>query len=166
VNTLRAVVVLTVLAAVGCEKTNDLPRMHDEVLATRTAYQQRFDELARRAEALRQRTAALPPDALRDATGVFRHATGTIEEYRRNLQQVPTMAEAGVKSGDPGQLEKLIDSMRERFEHGMTEVTAELSAVESAIALAEQRQTAPRVPPPSAEPATTDDSQGSAAPIR
>lgn len=167
---------LALIAASGCEKANDVPRLKDEAMATMKDYQQRFDELAHRAEVIGQRGTALPPEALNsaDAQRLYRQAQGRLEEYLRNLQQAPNLVEAGVKSGSPEQLHKLIASLHERFEDGVVETTAQLSAVESWITAAEQRQRAPRVAPappaPEPVPPATGDAPpvppGSAAPVQ
>lgn len=176
VNYSHAFVSFTLLAwiaASGCGKTNDVPRLKDEALATARAYQQRFDELAHRAEVIGRRGNTLPPDTLNsaDAQRVYRQAQGKLEEYRRNLQQAPALVEAGVKSGSSEALHKLIDSWHERFEGGVIETTSELAAVEGWISSAEQRQGAARIAPapPASEPVTGDAAPaapGSAAPIR
>ena len=175
-NIFRAFVfflLFTLIAASGCEKTNDVPRLKDEALATAKDYQQRFDELAHRADVIGRRGNTLPPDTLNsaDAQRVYRQAQAKLEEYRRNLQQAPTLVEAGVKSGRPEELHKLIDSLHDRFEDGVVETTSQLAAVESWIAAAELRQGAPRIAPapPAPEPVTGDPAPadpGSAAPIR
>ncbi|HEX2686977.1 MAG TPA: hypothetical protein VHN14_10185, partial [Kofleriaceae bacterium] len=55
VNNFRAsvfVFLIALSAASGCEKTNDVPRLADEALVMAKSYQERFDDLARRAEAI------------------------------------------------------------------------------------------------------------------
>lgn len=166
-------ILLALIAASGCDKTNDVPHLKDEALATAKDYQQRFDELAHRAEAIGRRGSTLPPDTLNSAGAqrVYRQAQGKLEEYRRNVQQAPALVEAGVKSGSPEELHKLIASWHERFEGGVVETTSALTAVESWIASTEQRQGAPQIAPapPAPEPVTGDAppaEPGSAAPIR
>jgi hypothetical protein len=172
VNSLRGAVLVTLLAllvASGCEKPNDLPRLQDEAVATAKIYQQSLDELAHRAAVLGPRVAALPadaPDAAR-ARQIYQQALSTIEERRRELQQqLPLGVQAGMKSGNPDEIARLIDRTREGQERAVTEATAELSAVESWIAIAEQRQIAPRAAaaPSAREP--DDRPSGSQAPIR
>ena len=152
------VVLFALLVASGCEKPNDLPRLQDEAVATAKVYQQRLDELALRATALGPRVVALPsdmPDTTR-ARQLYQQALSTIEAHRRELQQeLPLGVQAGMKSGNPLELIQLIDRIRENQEHGATEATAELSAVESWVAIAEQRQYAPRSA--AAAPPATDD---------
>jgi len=166
VNNFRAFVLfplLALIAASGCEKTNDVPRLRDEVLATIKNYQQRVDELQHRADEIARRANTLPPDALNsaDAQRVFRKALGKLAEARRDLQQTQSSATSNRRE----ELDKLMDSLRERLEDEVVETTSELAAVESWVATVELRQGAPRTPP-----AATDDAppvpSGSADPIR
>jgi hypothetical protein len=169
VNHFRAFVLLSLLAlsaAPGCEKTNDIPRLHDEALVMAKGYQQRFDELAHRVE-------TIDPSRLTtsEVQRVYQQAKSTIERYRNDVRQVPTQAEAGVKNGNPDELRKLIDERREQFEGGVIEATSELSAVESWIAMAERLHGARRITPepPDSEPDTDDSAPaapGSDAPTR
>jgi hypothetical protein len=167
VKPLRVLVLLFVplagLLAVGCEKPNDLPRLQDEAVATAKIFQHRLDELSHRAAAIGPRVSALPsdlPDAAR-ARRLHQQALSTIEERRRDLQQLPLGVQAGMKAGSPDELVRLIDRTRDAQERSATEATAELSAVESWVALAEQRQPAP---PPGGAHEADDRPQGSQAP--
>jgi len=170
VNNFRALVcflLLALIAASGCEKTNDVPRLRDEALATAKDYQQRVDELQHRADEIARHANTLPPDALNtaDAQRVFRQALSKLSESLRHLQQ----AQGAATSDSIEELEKLIDSLRERVEREVVEITWELSAVESWTATIQQRRGAPRVPPAAPDPATDDAPPvppGSAAPIR
>jgi hypothetical protein len=69
-----------------------------------------------------------------------------------------------MKAGSREELGRLIDRIRETQEHSATEATSELSAVESWVAIAEQRQTAPRSGTAPAAHEPDDRSQGSQAP--
>ena len=152
----------------GCEKPNDLPRLQDDALATARILQQRLDELSHRAAAIGPRVARLPgdlPDIAR-VRQLQQQALSTIEERRRDLQQLPIAVQAGIKAASPADLMWLIDRTRETQERSATEATAELSAVESWVALAEQRQTAPGAPTAAAAREPDDRPQGSQAPAR
>jgi len=147
---------LALLAASGCEKTNDVPHLKDEALATAKDYQQRFEELTRRADMIGRRANALPletPNSV-DARRVFARAMAGLEEYRGYLQQVPTRVQAGVTNGSPDELPKLIDELHKHLEDGVIDTTWGLSAVESWVAVAEQRRSAPQ-PSPAASPTET-----------
>ena len=138
-------------AASGCAKPNDLPRLEEEALVMAKGYQQRFDDLARRVD-------AIAPGRLRttEVQKVYEEAKSTIERFRNDVRQVPVQTQAGVKNGNPDDLRKFIDDRRERFEGGVIEATAELGAVESWLGTAEQRQNASQPPPapPTPEPDT------------
>jgi len=176
VRSLRVVAPVTLLAflvAGGCEKPNDLPRLQDEAVATAKLYQQRVDELSHRAAVIGPRVAALAsaaPDGAR-ARQAYQQALAAIEDRRRDLQQqLPLGVQGAMKSGNPDELARLIDRLREVQERSATEATSRLSAVESWVAIAEQRQTAPRAgaapsaPEPPEPPEPDDRPSGSPAP--
>jgi hypothetical protein len=170
---LGGLVLFALLVASACDKPNDLPRMQDELLTSARAYRSRFDELKRRAEVLDPRTRALPQDA---ATASAQHTLGvartTIEQNLAHLQQLPTMLPRWTASENSrGLLQAWLDEKRPELEAGVIEATAELAAVESAIAVAEQRagEPQPAAPPPQAEPMPEErepQTDGSGAPIR
>jgi hypothetical protein len=155
VSNFRAVVflpVLALLAASGCEKTNDLPRLQDEALATQASYQARTDELVQRANTVAQRFAALPrdlPDA-NIAQRTFLAARSVIERTRLTLRQVPKRVEDGVKTGKTDELGKLVGSLHDELELSMRDATTQLSAIESWVAIAEQRKSAAATAPATA----------------
>ncbi|HET7503556.1 MAG TPA: hypothetical protein VFK02_21185 [Kofleriaceae bacterium] len=151
----------------ACDKGNDVPRLQAEALEIAKGYQARFGELTRRAQAIpRERLSTS------DAQWAFGQAISTLDRFRNELQQVPVMAEAGAKSGNPEELEKLIDSMRGRFEAGVIDATAKLSAVESWLAISDRQGGQSRAPDPGpGEPAApapgeTPPAPGSPAPDR
>jgi hypothetical protein len=156
VNHLRLVALSILLAA--CEKPNDIPRMQDEALALAKSYQDRFDDLAHRAQAIHpERLTSL------DAQRAYQQASSRLIRSRNDLRQVPLAVQAGVKSG-PEELQKLIDSMRERFEGAVIQANDELDAVESAVALAEQHPAGAPAPTPAPEPVTGDPQSGDPSP--
>jgi hypothetical protein len=140
-------VLVALLAASGCQKPNDLPRLQDEAVATAKILQHRIDELSHRAAALGPRVAALTPDVPDGATArrLYQQALATIEARRRDLQQqLPTGLQLAMKNGIPDELAQLIDRLRETQERSATEADSALSAVDSWLTIAEQRQLAPR----------------------
>jgi len=170
VTNLHAVVSLPVLSALlalctasGCEKVNDVPRLKDEALTMASGYQERFDDLAHRA-------AAIKPDRLTtsEAQRVYLQAKSTIDRFQNDVRQLPVQAQTSAANGNAEDLQKLIDMTRERFEDGVIEATSELTAVENWLAAADQHG-APRAPAPPAapEPGTEDPAApGSETPIR
>jgi hypothetical protein len=165
---LRALLVFPLLASIaasGCEETNDVVRLQDEALVMAKAYQQRFDELAHRADAIDPQTLSTA-----EVQRVYQHARSTLGRYRNEVRQAPIQAQTGARNGNPDELRKLIASLRERFEEGVIDATSGLTAVESWLGVAEQRQMTPRAPaePLATEPATEDpapEAPGSDAPI-
>lgn len=163
VTHLRAVLVVLSLALLptvsGCARANDTPRLQEEARQVAQTYGEEFDELAHRAEELSKRGNTVRADAAAsDAAKVtYRNAITKIEDARQILKDVPTRIAAGVKSEDRDALPKLIDSLRERFEHDVIVVNGDLDAVDSWIANAELAGARPAAPPPppAASPAGT-----------
>lgn len=152
---LRRAVITTLLAltaVAGCDKTTDVPRLKDEAQATAKEFLHRIDELAQRADALGKRARALPPSSLSsaDAQRAYRHAQGALGQFRTRLAQALKDVDAAVTANDADKLFELIDGQREQVEHGLIEVTSDLAAVESWVALAEQQ---PAAAAPPADPA-------------
>jgi hypothetical protein len=165
VSNFRAVVflpVLALLAVSGCEKTNDMPRLQDEALATQASYQARAEDLVQRANAVAQRFAALPHDAPNNmiAQRTFLQARAVIERTRFTLRQVPKQVEDDVKAGKTDELGKLVGSLHDELEIAMREAGSELAAVESWVAIAEQRKSAVASAPAPAGSADEPSSSG------
>jgi hypothetical protein len=152
---LVAVFAVLALAAVACEKVNDVPRLQDEALEVAKGYQLRFGDLTRRADAI-----ALDRVTGTDARWAYAQARSTLDRVRNELQQAPITIQDKAKSGRPEDLEKLIDTMRDRFEAAVTDATSKLTAVESWLALAE-RPGGLASPPSTGEP-----DRAGAAPVR
>ncbi len=138
------------LAASGCEKSNDVPRLQEDAQATAKRFGERLDDLAERAQAISARGNTLRPDAANsaDAQRAYREAVTKLESSRRLLETIPAQAKAG--SATPEALHKLIDNAHERLEHAVIEINANLDAVESWIAVALDQQGRQPAAPPSA----------------
>jgi hypothetical protein len=158
------------LAVTGCEKTNDLPRLQEEALATANRYQERLDELSRRILLAGQRAGAMR-DAIDapNAARVYQKARASLERSRNDLRQVPTWVQNAAKEGKQDELRKIIAELHERVDETMQEAAAGIDAVESWLAISEQRKSAPQTTTAQAaaptEPAG-DDAPGSPAPTR
>lgn len=163
-NKLRSVTTFPLLALLallagpalaGCEQPNDVPHMQEEARASKTRYQERVDELVRRAQLAGQRLAALPREAA-DPTvrRVFQQARTTLERARNDLRQVDSKVDAGAKTGKAEELEKVVAVLHERLDGAILEATAQVGALESWVAIAEQRRTAPAPAGTSSEPVT------------
>jgi hypothetical protein len=149
-SNLRVTLFGLLLAVSGCEKANDVPRLQDEARATAKAYQERFDELGHRAEAISKRGNTLRVENSVDAQVAYRAAVTTLGENRRILQGLPARIDASGGTGDPDALPKLIDSVRERFENAVRLINWNLDAVESWIHIAERQQNRWAASPPAA----------------
>jgi hypothetical protein len=155
-----ALLALFPLAAAGCEKVNDVPRMQDEALEVAKSYRGRLDELAHRADAIRF-------DRLRtaDAKLTYKEARIALDRARTELQRLALTIPDKAKAGTPEDLQRLIDTARERLELGVTDATSKLSAVESSLAMAEHPGDGrPPAPPPA--PGNDEPQAGSPAPDR
>jgi len=138
-----------VLAASGCEKTNDLPRLKDEALATAKTYQEQLDDLMHRAQMVGQRLTTLPAQALNSAVAqrTYQGASSVLARTRNDLQQVANQAQAGAASGKREVLERLIADLHDRTDGAIREAGSGLAAVESWVAITEQRTAAPAAAP-------------------
>jgi hypothetical protein len=156
-------------ALAACETPQDEPRMRDEALATAASFDVRFDELQHRADEVEHRRAALPHDTLAGASAdhSLGRARSVIEDQRGYLRTVRAQLP---KSSPRAELQRLIGEMRRRLEDGVTEAGAELSAVESWVAITTRDGApgAPRPPPPPPEPVDdrAPETDRSGAPIR
>jgi len=162
-----AVVTFGAVFALGaCETPPDEPHMRDEALALAARYDERLDELKHRAEAVEQRRAPLPHDTLASASADrdLAQAHSVIEDQRGYLRTVRSRLQ---KPSTRAELRRLLDEMRGRLEDGVTEAIADLSAVESWIAIA-TRTGAPGAPRPPPEPVDdrAPETDRSGAPIR
>jgi len=135
---------LAALAVSGCEKTNDLPVLKDEAVATAKTYQEQLDDLAHRAQVIGQRLNTLPAQALNSASAhrIYQGANSVLARTRNDLQQVAIRAQAGATSGKRDDLERLIADLHDRTDDAIREAGSGLAAVESWVAIAEQRQQA------------------------
>lgn len=128
------------LAVAGCDKSNDLPHMKEEALAAAKTYQAQVDDLARRAQAIGKRAATLPAQALNSASAqkTYQEAVSVLGRARNDLQQIPVRVQAGT-AGKPEELLKLLADLHERTEDAIREAAGGLAAVESWVAITEQR---------------------------
>lgn len=152
------------LVLIGCEKTNDMPHLQDEALAMAKRYQQRFDDLAHRAEAINPASLGTT-----EVQRVYQQARSALVRYRNDVRQVAPQVQTAAKTGNPDELRKLVDAKRAWFEGGVMEATAQVAAVESWLDVAKQRHMTPQAPTeiPATVPAgDVPDDLGSDAPIR
>jgi hypothetical protein len=156
------------LAIVGCEKTNDVPRMQDEAQAVAKTYQDQVDDLARRIQAIGPRVTALAGDALNTASAqrAYQEATTLLTRARNDLRQLPAHARESTSADD---LQKLIANLHEKIGDSVLEATSDVEAVESWVATAEQQRRAgasPAQPATAATSPTSEDPAAASAPSR
>jgi len=162
-------VLLAILAVAACEKTSDLPAMQQEMTGMVKSYAAKFDELEQRGSQLTQRLKTLPSESpsLIDANNTLAEAGNRFRELHDVLGRVPNEIKAAVTAGKPDQLRQISDglmgnptekapptelevelarandALRRRLEEGFVEINSALDAVDSALALAENRPAAP-----------------------
>ncbi|HMG56349.1 MAG TPA: hypothetical protein VK601_22775 [Kofleriaceae bacterium] len=145
---------LLAAAALACARPNDQPRLQDEALAAAAAYDARLVELARRADEVEHRRAVLPHDTLNSAAAEhsLSQARAAIAGLRGQLTEARSRLKA-VRPGAAGEVRTLLEEMRHRLDDGLTAAIADLSAVESSVAIAEQqRRPGAPAPEPTANP--------------
>jgi len=192
-------VLLAMLAVAACEKTSDLPAMQQEMTGMVKSYAAKFDELEQRGSQLTQRIKSLPTEsaALVDANNTLAEAGNRFRELHDVLGRVPNEIKAAVTAGKPDQLRQIsdgllgssaekappptelevelgrtTDALRRRLEDGFVEINSALDAVDSTLALAENRPAAPATKseaakqdaPKTETPATAPTEGASAAP--
>jgi len=142
-SSLAALALGALLAVAGCDKSNDLPRMKEEALATAKSYQEQVDDLTRRAQAIGKRAATLPSQALNSASAqkTYQQAVSVLGRARNDLQQIPVRVQAGTADKSE-ELARLLADLHERTDDAIREASGGLAAVESWVAIAEQRQPA------------------------
>lgn len=147
---------VALLAALGCGRPSDVPHLEAEIQVTTKAYEARFDELARRAEAIRERGTRLAAGTLNSAEAqrLYTRAFAVIRDQRNNLHQVADKAQDAYKVGvtEAGrklELRRLLAGLHQTFERADAEATATLGMIEAWLSESEQRPGAPpRAPAP------------------
>ncbi len=154
-------------ASPGCDKPDDQPVLHQELLATAKDYDRRLDELADRADEIDRRLARrrqeLPRVTLDGAAAEHRlaQARSVIADRRGYLTGVRARLTGGTPGSVP-ELHGLLDEMRARLSDGLLEATADLAAVEGWLAARAQRERAGAQPPAAdSEPAPATSAPGS-----
>ena len=158
------------LAATGCQKSQDLPRMQAEALAVVKGHGHEVDALQRRADTLLARGRSLGNSVagIGDAGRRLADARGQLEQLRTLGSTAPSVLGAAVKTGEVEQVEKTFDEMVAKLEHGTAAARGDLDAVETWLAYSERQPAAAvpappaAAPPPAAPPAAPP--EGAAAP--
>ena len=139
------------LAATGCQKSLDLPRMQAEALAVVKLHGQEVDSLQRRADGLlaRGRSLGNAVAGIGDAGRRLADARSQLEQLRNLGSTAQSVLGAAVKTGEVEQVEKTFDEMVDKLEHGTASARGDLDAVETWLAYSE-RQPAAAAPPAAA----------------
>ncbi len=158
---LHALILSSLLAVAGCEKTSNVTAMQDEVTALTNHYKTRFDELSRRITQLEQRGRSMVsvgmPQGLNDVRRLFLDTNKRLSELKTAVAQVPGSVNNATKGENPRvELIRLMGELEERFEKGETEVNANIDQVEQWLAYVEYRPKVaaaePTEPPKPPEP--------------
>ena len=130
---LSYVVLLGSLAA--CEKSSNMGPLQDEATGLTNQYKGRFDDLQKRVSLLEARGRSMAAvgqvQGMVEVRKLFLDTTKHLNELRSAVTQAGGQINLAVKGEHPRtELIKLTSELRERFEHGETEVTAGLDQVE------------------------------------
>jgi hypothetical protein len=144
VRTLPALIAAITLFG-ACETPPDEPRIRDEALAIAARFDAQLDDLKHRAEDVEQRRAPLPHDTLASASADhdLAQARSVLEDQRGYLTTVRSRLQ---KPSTRAELRRLLDEMRSHLADGVTEATADLSAVESWVSIATRAPVDDRAP--------------------
>ncbi len=153
-----------VLAAAGCQKSHDLPRMQAEALAVVKLHGQEVDVLQRRADSLlaRGRSLGNSVPGIGDAGRRLADARGQLEQLRTLGSTAQSVLGAAVKTGEVEQVEKTFDEMVGKLGHGTAAARGDLDAVETWLAYSERQPAAaaPAVPAPPVVPPVAPPTEG------
>ena len=154
---LHALILTSLLAVAGCEKTSNVAAMQDEVTGLTNHYKHRFDELSKRISLLEQRgrsmTSVGTPMGLQDVRRLFLETNKRLAELKTAVAQAPNSIATAAKT-DAARIEltKLRDELDERFHQGEIEVNAQIDQVEQWLAYVEYRPKVAAAEPPKTEP--------------
>ncbi len=154
---LHALILTSLLAVAGCEKTSNVAAMQDEVTAVTNHYKHRFDELSKRISLLEQRgrsmTSVGTPLGLQDVRRLFLETNKKLAELRTAVAQAPnSIATAAKTESARTELTKLRDELGERFQKGEIEVNAQIDQVEQWLAYVDYRPKVAAAEPPKTQP--------------
>jgi hypothetical protein len=155
---LKALILSSLLAVAGCEKSSNVAAMQDEVTAVTAHYKHRFDEMSKRLATLEQRGRTIvsvgEPTGLADVRRLFVDTNKRLVELRNSATQATGAISTAAKSENARlELTKLRDELHERFEKGEVEVNQQIDQVEQWLAYIAYRPTVTAAAePPKTEP--------------
>ncbi len=141
---LHALILTSLLAVAGCEKSSNIAPMQDEITGMTNHYKLRFDELSKRIAQLELRGRSMvsigTPQGLNDVRRLFLDTNKRLSELKTTVAQAPgSLATASKSESSRVELIKLMAELHERFEKGETEVNASIDQVEQWLAYVEYR---------------------------
>jgi hypothetical protein len=139
---LRNFLLITLLAAAGCEKSSNIGPMQDETASLANAYRSRFEELTKRYQQI-DKAKRSDIEGNKEIKSLWTTTAKRLGELRNAAQQAQNSIAATTKSPNGStELIRLQADLRERLSRGETEVVANLQAVESWLSM---RAYAPKV---------------------
>lgn len=155
---LHALILSSLLAVAGCEKTSNVTAIQDEVTGVTNHYKQRFEELSKRLATLEQRGRSMvsigQPQGLQDVRRLFADTNKRLAELKNSTNQVTGALATAAKSENARvELIRLRDEAEERFEKGEVEVNAQIDQIEQWLAYLAYRPTVAATAEPAPEPA-------------
>ncbi len=143
---------LLLISLAACEKSSNVGPLQDEATGLANHYKVRFDDLQKRVSLLEAKGRSMvsigQPQGMIEVRKLFLDTTKRLNELKSAVTQASGQINLALK-GDHARTEliKLTSELRERFEHGETEVTAGLDQVEGWLSYVEYRPKID-VPPP------------------
>jgi hypothetical protein len=144
---------LLLLSFAACEKTSNVGPLQDEATGLTNHYKVRFDDLQKRVSLLEAKGRSMvsigQPQGMVEVRKLFLDTTKRLNELKSAVTQASGQINLALKGDHPRtELIKLTSELRERFEHGETEVTAGLDQVEGWLSYVEYRPKLEPVAPP------------------
>ncbi len=141
---LHALLLSSLLAIAGCEKTSNVTAMQEEVSGLTNHYKVRLEELSKRISLLEQKGRSMvsigTPQGLSDVRKLFLDTNKRLTELKTVVAQAPTSIANASKAPDARvELIKLMGELTERLEKGEIEVNANIDQVEQWLAYVDYR---------------------------
>lgn len=155
---LHALLLSSLLAIAGCEKTSNVTAMQDEAAGLTSHYKVRLEELAKRISLLEEKGRSMvsigQPQGLNDVRKLFLDTNKKLNELKMVVAQAPNSIANAAKAQDARtELIKLMGELTHRLEKGEIEVNANIDQVEQWLAYVEYRpKVAAAEPVPPANP--------------
>jgi hypothetical protein len=156
---LHALLLSSLLALAGCEKTSNVTAMQEEASGLANHYRVRLEELTKRISMLEQKGRSMvsigQPQGLNDVRKLFLDTNKKLTELKMAVAQAPNSIANASKAPDARiEMIKLMGELKQRLEKGEIEVNANIDQVEQWLAYVEYRPkvAAAEPPPPMPQP--------------